>query len=252
MPLYSNNNRTILLVHIPKTGGSSLEEMLVDAGAAQALKFHKRLGYSACTPQHMHWEVLCRWVPKSFYSFSLTIVRNPFERLASEYAWREKVSDTPISEFNTWVRETLIRYKKNPYIYDNHIRPQVDFVGPRVKVFKLEDGLNPAAKMAFRRLGLTYRKPETPHVRKSDHKLITIEHSILEDIRAFYAADFEAYEYDPAVVPTHLFHVVPDPEPEPEVPVVELVPPPPAPLWRRAGRKVNRTLKTAIKRATPE
>ncbi len=265
MPLYCNNDRTILLVHIPKTGGSSLEEMLVDAGATQALKFHKRLGFSACTPQHMHWEVLCRWVPRSFYNFSLTIVRNPFHRLASEYAWRSKITDAPIPEFNTWVRETLKRYEKNPYVYDNHLRPQVDFVGPKVKVFKLEDGLDPAAKMAFRRLGLTYRKPKAPHVRKSEHTLIEIEQSVLEQVRAFYAADFEAYDYDPEDIPAHLFQVIPDPEPEPEPepepvpepeepPVDAFIPPPPppppAPLWRRAGSKVKRILKAALKEAT--
>jgi hypothetical protein len=262
MPLYSNNDRTILLVHIPKTGGSSLEEMLVAAGASQALKFHKRLGYCACTPQHMHWEVLCRWVPRSFYNFSLTIVRNPFDRLASEYAWRGHVSQSPIPEFNEWLGDVLKQYKKNPYIFDNHIRPQVDFVGPRVKVFKLEDGLNPAAKMAFRRLGLTYRKPDTPHVRKSTHTLITIEQSTLEMIRLFYAADFEAYGYDPDAIPTHLFNVVPDPEPIPEsepkpTPVPQdvtfvvapnAVSPRSDPLWRRAGRKMKRGFNALIRK----
>lgn len=248
MPLYRNNDRAILLVHIPKTGGSSLEEMLVQAGAEQALKFHKRLGYSACTPQHMHWEVLCRWVPKSFYNFSLTIVRNPFDRLASEYAWRLHVSQKLIPEFNIWIRNTFERYEKDPYVYDNHIRPQVDFVGPRVKVFKLEDGLNQAAKMALRRLGLTYRKPQAPHVRKSKHRLIKIEQSTLERVRAFYAADFDAYDYDPDTVPTHLFSVIPDPEPEPEVLEVEAIIPQP-PLWRLVGSKIKRRLFATIKRA---
>lgn len=246
MPIYRNKDRTILLVHIPKTGGSSLEEMLVDAGAEQALKFHKRLGYSASTPQHMHWEVLCRWIPRSFYNFSLTIVRNPFDRLASEYAWRLRISVNAIPEFNTWLRDTLVRYEKNPYVYDNHMRPQVDFVGPRVKVFKLEDGLNPAAKTAFRRLGLTYRAPQTPHVRKSKHKMIQIEETTLALVRRFYAADFAVYEYDPAIVPEHLFEVIADPTPEPELPIVEVVAPTP-PLWRQIGSKIKRRIKAAIK-----
>lgn len=258
MPLYSYNDRTILLVHIPKTGGSSIEEMLVEAGAKQALKFHKRLGYAACTPQHMHWEILCRWVPKNFYNFSLAIVRNPFDRLASEYAWRTHISNDPAPEFNTWMRDTLNRYKKNPYVHDNHIRPQVDFVGPRVKVFKLEDGLNAAAKMAFRRLRITYRKPKLPHVRKSKHTVLDIEQSLLEQVCAFYAADFETFEYSADDVPAHLFRVVPDPIPEPE-PIPDPIPEPvpelpfveavvmPRPLWRRAMTKVKRTVKAAIK-----
>ncbi len=260
MPLYRNNDRAILLVHIPKTGGSSLEEMLVDAGALQALKFHKRLGFSASTPQHMHWEVLNRWVPKQFYNFSLTIVRNPFDRIASEYAWRTHISAKPVAPFNTWLRDTLDAYPKTPFIYDNHIRPQVDFVGPKVRVFKLEDGLDPAAKMAFRRLGLTYRKPQTPHVRKSKHQIIEIEHSVLDRLRAFYADDFTAFGYDPDVVPAHLFQIVPDPAPEPDpapqpgpTPAAEFIPPPPTPplpAWRKKIRKIRRRLREWSKDGT--
>lgn len=240
MPLYRHNDRAILLIHIPKTGGSSIEEMLVEAGALQALKFHKRLDYSACTPQHMHWELLCRWVPKSFYNFSLVIVRNPFDRLASEYAWRVRLADEPIASFNDWVRTALRRYEKNPFVHDNHIRPQVEFVGPTVKVFKLEDGLDSAAKMAFRRLGITYRKPTLPHVRKSKHVVLDVEQSLLAQIQEFYAADFAAYGYDPEEVPEHLFRVIPDPIPEPEP--IPAPAPAPRPIWRRALGKVRRKL----------
>ena len=253
MPLYRHNDRVILLIHIPKTGGSSLEEMLVDAGALQALKFHKRLGYAACNPQHMHWEVLRRWVPKGFYDFSLAIVRNPYDRLASEYAWRAHVSGKDLPEFNTWVRKTFAAYHTNPYFMDNHIRPQSEFVGYKVRIFKLEDGLNAAAKVSFRRLGLTYRKPATPHVRKSAHQMIEIEASVVDLIRDFYAADFEAYDYDPAVIAPALFTVVPDPIPEPEPePVMTYIPPPapqPAPLWSRVGGKLKRIIKAAAKEA---
>lgn len=236
MPLYRHHDRAILLVHIPKTGGSSLEEILVHAGAAQALKFHKRLGFSASTPQHMQWDVLQRWVPDGFYDYSLTIVRNPFDRLASEYAWRARVSGKPIVAFNPWVRKTLKRYDQNPYIHDNHIRPQVDFVGPDVVVFKLEDGLDPVAKTAFDQLGLEYSAPQMPHVRKSTHQLIEIEQATLGLVRAFYAADFATYGYDPDVVPAHLFAVVPDP-----------APPPPPPGWRIIASKVKRRLMAATK-----
>ena len=257
MPLYRNKDRAILLVHIPKTGGSSLEEMLVDAGALQALKFHKRLGFSASTPQHMQWDVLRRWVPKEFYNFSFTVVREPYARLASEYAWRQTISQNPVLPFNDWVRDIFGRYEKNPYILDNHIRPQVDFIGPKVRVFKLEDGLDPAAKMAFRRLGLTYRKPKTPHVRKSEHKVIEIERSTLAIVRDFYAADFEQLDYDPLVLPEHLFTLVDDPIPEvvaePQAPVTApepVIAPPPLrpPAWRVLGSQVKQRLKTVARK----
>lgn len=248
MPLYRNKDRAILLVHIPKTGGSSLEEMLVSAGAMQALKFHKRLGFSASTPQHMQWDVLRHWVPKEFYNFSFTIVRNPYARLASEYAWRQAISNTPLPPFNTWICAALKRFKKNPYVLDNHIRPQHEFIGPKVRVFRLEDGLDPVAKIAFRRLGLTYKAPTTPHVRKSQHVVIDIEQSTLEALRAFYAADFETLGYDIDALPEHLFKLVPDPEPEPKF---KAPLPPPKSRVRRVAKRIARRIKTIVERGRP-
>ena len=101
--------------------------------------------------------------------------------------------------------------------------------------------------MAFRRLGLTYRKPQTLHVRKSEHQLIKIEASTLEHVRAFYAVDFEAYDYDPTIAPTHRFCIVPGSEP----PVVAPLPPPtPPPMWRRAICKIKRGMRAATTQVT--
>jgi hypothetical protein len=41
------------------------------------------LGYCEATPQHMHAKVHTSMVPKRFYDYGFTVVRNPFARVAS-------------------------------------------------------------------------------------------------------------------------------------------------------------------------
>ena len=118
-------------------------------GAAQALKYHKRLGYCAATPQHMHWEILRLWIQEGFYDYAMGIVRNPYARLISEYRWRQALTDVELSPFDEWANQHLDRYEKQPFELDNHIRPQSAFVGKKVEIFKLEDGLDAPIKKAL-------------------------------------------------------------------------------------------------------
>ncbi len=153
MPLFRNQDKIIYYAHIPKTGGSSVERALKDAGAKTALHFPKRLGYSNSTPQHMHAEIYENFVPAQFYDFAFTIVRHPIDRLLSEYKWRLKLKQTKL-DFNSWANTGLKKYRDNNYLMDNHIRPQYEFIGENVKVYKFEDGLELPLREASQRLGL--------------------------------------------------------------------------------------------------
>ncbi|MGR3762453.1 sulfotransferase family 2 domain-containing protein (plasmid) [Roseobacteraceae bacterium NS-SX3] len=211
MPLYRTSDKVILFIHIPKTGGSTVEEVLAVSGAAQALKYHKRLGYSSSTPQHMAWDVIQYWLPQGFYDYAFTLVRNPVARLVSEYRWRKSLSETPLPDFDTWVKRQLARYAKNNYILDNHIRPQSEFIGPDVEVFRLEDGIEFPIYAGLDQLGLHADDIEIHHARRSETSPLTVTAQTLEDIRTFYAADFECFGYDPATIPGTL--KVDDPAP---------------------------------------
>ena len=196
MPLYRNGRKVILFVHIPKTGGSTVEEVLKAAGAAQALKYHKRLGYSNSTPQHMPWEVTKRWVPREFYDFAFTVVREPVARMASEYRWRGKISTEPLPAFDDWANRQMTLWKEKPYLLDNHIRPQADFVGPSVRVFKLEDGLDEPIRIGLKRLGLATVEVSIHHARKSEVDELVVSPTTLARIKRFYETDYETFGYD--------------------------------------------------------
>ena len=44
--------------------------------------------------------------------------------------------------FSLWLRLMLHMARTNPYVFDNHFRPQCDFVPDGAAVFRLEDGLD--------------------------------------------------------------------------------------------------------------
>ncbi|AUQ68770.1 sulfotransferase family 2 domain-containing protein [Phaeobacter inhibens] len=204
MPLYRHGDKIILFIHVPKTGGSTIEEVLSTSGARQALKYYQRLGYAKATPQHMHWELLEHWVPEDFYDYAFMVVRHPIARMISEYRWRSEISETELPEFEIWVNRQLGRYEKNGFILDNHIRPQHEFLGPDTEVFRLEDGLERPVFIALERLGLPTDDFEIHHARKSERNLLTLTEKTLQDIRSFYATDFEVFDFDPQALPKDL------------------------------------------------
>lgn len=204
MPLYRNKGRMVLFIHVPKTGGSTVEEVLKSHSAAQGLKYHKRLGYSNCTPQHIHWEVMKHWVPEGFYDYSFMTVRHPTSRLISEYHWRKKISQKTLPEFDTWIQNQIKSYENNNFTLDNHIRPQHEFSGPKTEIFKLENGLKDPVETALRELDAKCGDLQIHHARKSSREILTIPKSTLEKVIEFYKGDFEKFGYNPDDVPSDL------------------------------------------------
>jgi hypothetical protein len=206
MPLFRHAEKVILFVHIPKTGGSTVEDVLRASGAKQALKAPKSVGFSHSTPQHMHWEVTRRWIPRHFYNYSFAIVRNPFARLASEYRWREKFAKSPRPSFDRWVELQFRKYVDDPFILDNHIRPQHEFVGERVQVFRLENGLDKPLRACLTRLGLPAKPESIPRANQSKSDTIGASPATIERIAEFYADDFVTFGYSATEVPEGVFH----------------------------------------------
>ena len=88
------------------------------------------------------------------FDYVFMTVREPIARLKSEFHYRTRGAGrgsafrqlrVPIS-FDAWVRWTLARYRKDPYVWDNHVRPQHEFLAFGAEVFRLEDGLDRVAE----------------------------------------------------------------------------------------------------------
>lgn len=193
MPLYRNEANVVFFVHIPKTGGASIEKALRMTGAAEALKFKKKRAYSKATLQHMHAAVYLDAVDAKFADYSFTVIRNPFDRFASEF--KMKVTDAGLTDdINEWAVTNFARFAEYAFTRDNHIRPQVEFVSERLEVFRFENGLEAPINTACERLALS--PPEIPHEKRGSRSLLPIRGETLDAIRSFYHEDFMQFGYD--------------------------------------------------------
>jgi hypothetical protein len=196
MPLFRFERAIVLFIHVPKTGGSSIEAALRRMGGRPALLTNTTQGYAKCTPQHMQAEILSSFVPDDFYDLRFAVVRDPQSRLVSEFKMRrvgrKKRGLAPLS-FASWVTQTFKRYESNPYVFDNHIRPQTALIPEGTQVFRLEDGLEAALANVASRLDLAV--PKLPRMRQGATDPVAVPATTARKIAAFYSDDYTRFGY---------------------------------------------------------
>jgi len=202
MPYLEADDRRILFVHIPKTGGTSIEAWLESfgplqlsaAGVPEALR---------TTPQHLTYHDIRTLFAEDYFDFAFAVVRNPFARLESEYRMHQQMRTNAgfaqPAPFNTWLDLMLRKVKSDRHVHDNHLRPQWQFVSKKVVVYKLEDGLQAILRDVAKRTGLAPPK-EIPHKLKTDAQETPVHWDVRETaaVQEFYDKDFEFFEYDTA------------------------------------------------------
>lgn len=205
MTVFIRDNARILYVHVPKTGGTSIELFFEKNGFA--VSFLDRGGKNSivpmmkCSPQHLHAEALRAIFHVNRFTYSFMTVRNPIDRLLSEYRMRA-VMQTVIEDIDTWVANALDSYSGNMFLIDNHIRPQVDFWFPDCDIFRQEDGFGDAwVQTIAQKTGCEFFDSKVDVAMRFDAalKVIPSPKSIAR-IREFYRRDFELFGYDSAVV----------------------------------------------------
>jgi hypothetical protein len=212
MPLARIGSVLLYFAHIPKTGGSSVEAYLRQKGPLAGLQSRTH-GWSRTTFQHAHRTVFADLFREGFCDAGFTIVRDPIARLASAYRMRVSLGDThgparrlprPVRRLvqaalpeprsplpvDAWVPRVFSAYARNPYLHDNHIRPQAEFVDPSHRVFRFEAGLDPVFDWIDAVTG-TQPAPERPHHRRSEPVPVEASEATEASIRAFYAADYD-------------------------------------------------------------
>lgn len=149
-----------VFVHINKTGGTSIEQALkLQTRHRTALELRKKLGAHA-------WE----------HCFSFAFVRDPWDKVASHYAYRVATNQTGLQDapidFNDWVR--LAYGEHEPRYYDNPkmFMPQTDWIsdesGSRMVSFVGRfEHLSADFRVVCERIG---RRLELPHVKKSNSR----------------------------------------------------------------------------------
>jgi hypothetical protein len=139
MPYFNTGSHNLLLLHIPKTGGTSLETYFskkfnIPLGTSSlygTLPHHLRnkLSLRAVSMQHLVLRTIRRH-PR-FFRVTLanlqiiTIVRNPYNRMMSDlFYFRLVHKDSTQDE----VYRAMLRFIRHPNQFDNHTLPQWQFL----------------------------------------------------------------------------------------------------------------------------
>ncbi|AMK10068.1 MAG: sulfotransferase family 2 domain-containing protein [Pseudodesulfovibrio sp.] len=203
MPVFIKDNMYVLYLHVPKTGGSTI------------VSFFKRNGFDIkyldtgepgtinkvthCSPQHLHCADLARIFDFSKFSFIFTTVRNPMNRMKSEYLMRNR--GRVKMGFDDWVDDTLKKYGENNYLFDNHIRPQSAYYLESAIIYRQEDRYDDVwAEDIAERIGFPLiARVQSSLVRKKIDNVtvddVVPEPSTADRIREFYKEDFALFEY---------------------------------------------------------
>jgi hypothetical protein len=196
MPILSVEGKTVLFIHVPKTGGRAVEAHIKDHGS---VCFEHTLGRELglkCIPMHFHGAVLESLFDPSLFDHAFMVVRHPVARAVSDFRYfvrRRKLVDNP-PNFTRWLRYRLFRAQRNPYYMDNHFRPQWEFECFDSAVYRLEDGLETAVKDMNAKLGTTIPE-QLPRVNEGAAVEVDVRDADRDLIYSRYAQDFERFGY---------------------------------------------------------
>ncbi len=205
MPVFIKGQARVLFIHVPKTGGTAVEFFFekngwdisfVDRGGD-----HSLVPVMHCSPQHLHADVLQQVFRLKGFSYMFMTVRNPLDRLVSEYRMRAHMQAT-IEDIDTWVEAVLGGFQQNPYLIDNHIRPQAEFWVPGCEVFKQEYGFGEAwvDHIASRVGGRFDHRQVGVEMRFDAVARPALSVAAMRRVREFYARDYELFAYEPPAV----------------------------------------------------
>lgn len=137
---------------------------------------------------HIHSKL----VPREFYDHSFAVFRDPVSRIVSEYRYRAAGKANP-KPFDDWVKAAFDRYGRDEYTFDNHIKPQADFVVPDTKLFRFEDGLAQVFDWVDEATG-TEPADHGIWENRSAKLKVAVSDAIRGDIERFYAVDYRMIE----------------------------------------------------------
>ncbi len=203
MPIFRINKKLIYYVHVPKTGGTSVANFLERYADSTAFIFSGQWKqslkdrWSFTSPQHISAANLSELFPENFFDYSFAVVRHPEDRIISEYKFRiERSRIHAALPFSDWLRVVLSATKINAFVFDGHLRPQVDFIPPNTEIFKLEDGFNNLTKWMASILDIEESKMQFDvHSNKSKEHQLVLSTEDRELIQEFYAADYKKFGY---------------------------------------------------------
>ena len=176
-----------IFIHINKTGGSSIEKAL-------GLPF-----------QHLTAKEIIAGYGKKLWdeTFKFTVVRNPWDKVASHYHYRVITNQTGLGEnpvgFNEWVGMTY--GAKDPRYYDNPrmFMPQVNWITdddghiPMDYILRFEH-LESNFTTLCEKLGTSATLPCLKSSNRDDYRMYYDEVSV-DTVGKWFSRDIEMFDY---------------------------------------------------------
>lgn len=198
MPFIESAGKRILFVHIPRTAGTSIEQSMRSLAPLRFFSSEK-MPFLSTTPQHFRLHELKALFGDEFFDYCFTVVRNPYRRIESIYRMRAMLAQErfikTIPPFAVWLQVHLPRAITDPFYLDGHLRPQTDYIGSGMKVFRYEAGLQAIVNSVSEQTGLSLELPEQRYLSSNSENGIEWNYESLSLVNKFYAHDFKAFRY---------------------------------------------------------
>ena len=221
MPVFKKSN--VLFIHIPKTGGTSIERQLYDLEEAcdrysvesyfsTDHNSQKLRNYSLQHYTFQDFVLIFGEAKVNLYDKIFCVIRNPYDRIVSEFHYyysvvrKQTLNDYTVDELKKRFERFCANCFDGKLYNDNHHGPQHQFIinsgghiDHRVHVLKFESLATDFAKLFQWKLKY--------HELQSNRKLPCSEYYTYKSqklVADYYKLDFILFDYDPKVLPDDL------------------------------------------------
>lgn len=196
MPIFDINGRRLLFIHVPKAGGTSVTDFLGRHGT-KTFDAKGPIYGKIFRPRHLHAEVLERIFVQGMFDHVFMVVRNPVDKLVSEYRYQRRKKNLHwqyLTTFETWLRYSLWRSKIDKSYRENHFRRQMEFSCFGCKTFRVEDGFEELVSWLSKITGLQ-GIGDIGKLNKSPSRNIYVNEKCLNLIHHRYSEDYIKFGY---------------------------------------------------------
>jgi hypothetical protein len=200
MPFSSVHN--VLFVHIPRTGGTSIETILDMRRPRQPVDMTVlhgwiTIGFQEYSAQHLSCLESLQFIARDLGPklFKFSFVRNPWERLVSEYHWQGGADR--LGDFSAFVKSAagIVERRDDLEGRNNHLRPQVEFLDHRMDFIGRFENFEADLRVLLERIHVG--GVQIPHIYQTTRRYYAEYYD--DDSRAIvsriYRHDIEAYQY---------------------------------------------------------
>lgn len=128
------HERKFIFVHVSKTGGTSIERTLdPDTPLTRSIRPSAKYGDTTFLGKHWTVEQFAEKHPYEFNTYyKFSFVRNPWDRLVSNWFWLKLASRCEPGTFDDWINNVVVnraRFKEEVSLLDESGQIGVNFIG---------------------------------------------------------------------------------------------------------------------------